>query len=380
MTIQKVPFKGCYVCSALGENPATPITDEHIIPQLIGGRKKKPILCKQHNDFAGDTIDPGLLEIFQTFRVYLGLIPTSKKKPKKWEAIRFKMPDSGQEFYINSYGDAYLADPKVTKTDLGHGKFQLNINASTDEEIKKLLKQIKNAFPKADTENFIRTDAPKDQSTHYNMSVLLAGDQIEKAVTKVAISYAVSEGIDPTDLKSVIRYCFEKGSGPFVTHIDDFLVGMVKNNSFNHTIVLHGSPVTKLLVAFIEFFGCAPFMVLLSDQYSGNAIDCSYTMDPTKKTLDNCSAKVTLTREDFDKLFKNDGLVPNGFLDCYKHGLAAAMLRQKSNRSAHEIIEKVFDQMKSEGHDCVTVKNVGLFSNYFAEEFLSRRLKERQTP
>jgi hypothetical protein len=142
----------CYACELDPKN--SPLSLEHFLPELIGGRKGLPILCNAHNSQAGHGLDIALLEAFQPFRVHLGLIPASGQKPKPYKALTVQFEGSDREFLLDSRGDLFLKTPVHEKTKLENGTIQIRLSASTPSEIGKLLAQLKKRYPKLKDSDF----------------------------------------------------------------------------------------------------------------------------------------------------------------------------------------------------------------------------------
>lgn len=364
----------CYACAIIPSG-SSKITDEHIIPQLLGGRKALPILCDLHNSYAGLKIDPGFLSVFQPFRVQLGLVQQTLDKPKPWTGLSVKLSTTGKEFLMNSVGDIFLSKPEFEKQDLGNGKLQIKIKASTEKEKNILLNQLQKKYPKMSYGDFKPDNGEIDPTAQYMVEVNLSGDPLKKAVAKVAIGFVISAGITAETMSSAIRYCFENESGNFVSHLDDFLTEQIKKGSFNHTIILHGSPATGLLVSFIEFFGCSPFMILLSDKYAGADICKSYTIDPTNYVEEIATPTIDLTKENFYHFFKHDDLVPNGFIECFKFGIAAASYRQVQNREISKVVDAAYAELDLKGKDLGQVELIKISEFVFDKYIMPKKLK-----
>jgi hypothetical protein len=363
----------CYAC-VVSQSEASTITEEHILPKIIGGRKTLPILCEHHNSYGGEKIDIGFIEAFQVFRVYLGLVPFSKDKPKRWNALPIKLSDTEKEFLMNSSGDVFLSNPEFEKKDLGNGKLQIKMKVSSEKEKNLLLKQLKKSYPKMEYADFIPEDNFNNPSAQLMMQVQLSGEPLKRAIAKVAIGFAVAMGICPEDLRPIISYCFLNQQGQFVSHLHDYLTSQIQMGSFNHTIVLNGNPESGLLVSFIEFFGCAPFIVLLSNTYAGEEFCTTYTIDPTKNIHETATSKVNLTKDQFYELFKHDDLVPNGFIDCFKTGLAAAMYRQKRCREISNVVDQAISHFNFNGKD-LDHKNIMAISEYVLTHYIIPMIK-----
>jgi hypothetical protein len=188
-------------------------------------------------------------------------------------------------------------------------------------------------------------------------------------VAKIAVGYAIGCNVRASELHAIIRYCLLGAQEEYVAHLCEPLTKALDTRRFNHTIVLSGSPSTGLLVAFIELFGCAPFLVALSHNYNGEDLLSSYAIDPTSGEELQSSAKVNLDRDSFKRLFVTGEDVPNGFIECYKTGLANAQAHQQLMREISDAVDGAFQLLRAKGFDGLTQENYPVFAKYIEENF-----------
>jgi hypothetical protein len=167
--------------------------------------------------------------LLQAFRVYLGLVPSSGKKPKLYHALPFKI--DGAEYLMDSKGDAYPAKPVVQKTSLGERSFQISISgAPSDAEL--ILGQIKAKFPNFSAGEFIPTSAKAGEDKNSVISVHLSSEKIRRAIAKIAVGFAVSREVPPKAMEPVIRYCIYGGSEEFIAHLSERVTRLLEQGKF----------------------------------------------------------------------------------------------------------------------------------------------------
>ena len=365
----------CYACS-LDPRESGP-SKEHFIPEVIGGVRKAPILCKEHNEEFGYRIDPALCEAFQVFRVFLGLVEEGSGKPRPNNALLVRFGD--QEFLLGSNGDIFLRHPKFISEDLPNGKKRIQIQASSAEESDQLLRQLKNRYPKLDASDFEKQPSQAKPDAYYSASFQIGGNTVFKALLKIAVGYAAFQGVDPLQMKSAIAGLLDHGEGDrgFVAPLKERITKVLDERRFNHTVIVYGSSETGLLVVFMELFGCAPYLVVLSKQYSGQEVHESYSLDPISGKEDICTSTLTMGRNELDVIFRPDEF-SDEFMNCVKLGLSAGIEHQRLSREVSDLISQGMSHMRELGHQELTQENMHIFSRFVADQFIQKRMGRRR--
>lgn len=269
----------CYNCSAplIGDS----LSDEHILPQSIGGRlKSKALLCRKCNNTFGNTIDKSIETCYESL---IALLALDRQRSEGLPVIKHLSTANGTLYNLINGRDPVEVKPPVTKSEEGY-----QINARDEEQFRTILKGFKKRFPKLDVEAVIQAATRETyylgEPLHFNFK--LGGEGMLRAVGKIALNYYIhSHGYSP-DLNEIIQVI--KGVAPLQKYIHQYPTPstyVLAPNEVSHTIYLKGDPKRKILYGWVNLFCFSGFIVNLSDQYSGPYFEETFCYDVLQKQV-----------------------------------------------------------------------------------------------
>ncbi|CAK3541873.1 putative HNH endonuclease 5 domain-containing protein [Vibrio crassostreae] len=290
----------CYICDrALNDNE---VSEEHIIPNALGGRlKSTKVLCETHNNELGKINDAAFVSIFEHI-TKLANIKTERKvsdelvggyNPSVGIAVSIKegvarpkrltFDEKSMTLYVPNTKMAQNYRKKIEKDGLDWNK--VTVVSSFDESDIVVF----NGF---DTEVF------------------------NKGLAKIATNFAVDRGIKRNDLDLVLDSGGFKSSikiYPYSPDVREILKGgdsSTDNYPF-HILALH-SDCYNNLYCYVELFSKFKHIVLLSNNYHGNEVHEHYYYSVSKskklKSAQYFSSYPQLNRfvqaQEIDKYYK----------------------------------------------------------------------------
>ncbi len=283
----------CWFCG-VEFSEITPSTIEHIIPTSLGGKLKANILCKECNEFFGQTIDSDFNEMlsFITAR-YSNLISDRNIKPQK-ECLLTLLNGNTIKVYCKNN----LFIPKKPYPD----------------DVNKILYGHKNAC-----KQFKKQPKYSDYEIHEDCTGIsaitldLKNDIFKKSMIKIAINFAIREKIkfdlnfnikdkQFINLNNVIPYFPQsKLEHYFEIHEDKYNPNYPIHSLKLFTLNYIGNNLH--LFCFIELFSTFKCYILLDNNYKGKEFILSYGQKTFIKQEDKSSTKNKNTI-DIDNNFK----------------------------------------------------------------------------
>ena len=128
-------------------------TKEHIIPNVIGGRKKiKGFICRACNSTSGDSWDKELAKQLNPLSLFFGI-----KRERRDVPSQLFETTSGDKLKLHANGSMADENPVFLETALDDGiSTRINIQARDIKEAKNMLKGVKKKYPKFDIEDAFR--------------------------------------------------------------------------------------------------------------------------------------------------------------------------------------------------------------------------------
>ena len=290
----------CYLCHKVLDNSNS--SKEHVIPNALGGKLTARILCHDCNNKLGSSCDAKLAEALKFFAYKVN----HSRSYGKVQEIELKL--NGHTVKAIPGGGFKACHPIIKISDK-----QIHIEAYGDDVENITENTLLNLLKKKKI-NSIQYDALKEQITKHIKVVdhpLIEGEIQFKNVwiglIKIAINYAVSQGVSYSELEEVIDLLLsndELKTIPFVNlYYSDNAFPEVKG-SICHIIHLIGDAKTKSLYCFISLYGVLQSIVLLSTRYRGESFSSSYAYDVWNDKEVTVSSPPLLTLKDLNKAFK----------------------------------------------------------------------------
>lgn len=257
------------------------LTEEHIIPQAIGGRLKAKLYCKECNDKFGEVLDKEISETFGHVGTMLQ-IQRERGSPRPFEV---KEISTNTELYFD--GRNLKRKRPIVKYQLSEDAKTLesaDVTARSEEELNKIMAGLKTKYQMPGNERKFQEPHAGPVDTTYARAIDTALSR--RAVTKMAYSLlchripsseVVSKAFDETRQYIKTGKGRELASANFVH--TRFMSDCIRPR---HKILINLDRRRGLVVGYVMIFGTYRFTILLSDTYRANlewpCLD--YTYDP----------------------------------------------------------------------------------------------------
>ena len=272
--------KYCALCPS--ELTASNRTNEHVIPNSIGGwLKVENFICVACNGRKGNDWDAEISAQFNWIVVMIGIM-RDRGEPSK-ELVKTV---SGDSYHILPEGVMVPAKFDFDKKEDGDN-VHISFVARSDKEAKTKIKELHKKYPQIDVIEALKQ--AKTQTTRLEEPLQIArslgGPRAGRSVVCTALAYAFSIGIDPHACENVQQFLHDP-TAPGACYGFFFARELVLNRPGDKTFLcvsLHGSKKNKNLVAYVEYFGIARWLVVLSNEYQGPSFVSTYAVDPTSQ-------------------------------------------------------------------------------------------------
>ena len=270
--------KFCALCRTSLTKPNND-SNEHIIPQAIGGRKKvRNFLCRSCNNDTGRKWDKELCDQLKPFCTMLDIRrQNGENKPVPLKGVDDK------EFVLNR--DASISIPRYTRVerDLGDTT-EVTIEAKSMRDAKRRLVQEARKRSNLNVEEIL-SDATSlrdhmQAPLRMSLPLFLSGESAGRSIVKSCLALAYQAGLSVNDCENARRYLEGTGEACF-GHYNE--TDLVKNRPVGicfHSVCVSGDPTKGLILGYVEYFGYQRIVVLLSDNYNGEEFAICYAIDP----------------------------------------------------------------------------------------------------
>ena len=273
-------------------------SEEHIIPQAIGGKLcVKGLLCINCNSMTGKW-DAVVCQQLNPLSLFFGVIRDRGKVPPQIFSTT-----AGERLKAHVDGSFSLEKPNYQEMVTEHG-IEIKIAARSDYELSKILKGVKRKYPK------ISLAEIKQKAVHIERypeglilkSLKFGGEKAGRSIVKTALSFAFNMGVDVSLCETALKYLKGSDQAPFGYYSHNIVVGRPVGVPM-HCVSISGNPAEKLLLAYVEYFGFLRMIVCLSDQYLGEEISKTYAFNPATGGYLDVNIRITLRRGELQELY-----------------------------------------------------------------------------
>ena len=269
----------CFMCKK-----PKPLTQEHIIPQAIGGRLKGKIYCKDCNSTYGQALDD---EISNQFG-WVGTLLNIKRERGKTQPYTVKDLRSGIILVFD--GEGLKRKKPIVKISSKDGKKleHADITARSDKELKEICAAIKKRYKLSGDLKTFKDSHPGP--TDAEKEITIDNDLLRRAVSKIAYGFLCIKLPKDTVLSSsfgAIKAYIKNGNATSLAHANFVHTKFMRDNVRPlHKIHVSLNRRKNLLVGFVSLFGTYRFTVLLADDFHSQIewADLDYTYDPVRGT------------------------------------------------------------------------------------------------
>lgn len=262
------------------------LSEEHVIPQALGGKLSEWIYCIDCNSTFGADIDAELIKSVQFYATALGIKRTrGKNQPYDVSLAEggTKLTFDGKEFKRKK--------PSVTIQKTGEKVSYVDVKARTESELKRIIYNIKKKHNISDDIECFedKHPGPTDTITEFEFD----NDKIRRCISKIAYSLLCirlpsaqvqSNAFD--EVRNYIRF----GSGDNLSSANYVHTGFMTDGIRPlHKIHISLNRRNNLVVGFVCLFGTFIYTTLLSREFRSSldwpGID--HTLDPvTSKVIE----------------------------------------------------------------------------------------------
>lgn len=255
------------------------LSEEHVIPQALGGKLSEWIYCIDCNSTFGADIDAELIKSIQFYGTALGIKRTrGKNQPYDVSLAKdsTKLMFNGKEFKRKK--------PSVTIEKTGDKVSYVDVKARSESELKRIILNIKKKYDISDDIEYFedKHPGPTDTITEFEFD----NDKIRRCVAKIAYSLlcirlpsaqVLSSAFD--EVRNYIRF----GTGDNLSSANYVHTGFMTDGIRPlHKIHICLNRRDNLVVGFVCFFGTFIYTTLLSREFR-SALDwpgIDHTLDP----------------------------------------------------------------------------------------------------
>ncbi|MGY3872587.1 HNH endonuclease [Aeromonas dhakensis] len=267
-------MSNCYICNT--ELAGRNVTEEHIILNACGGRlTSKDLICVKCNSTLGErydaTLASQLLFLSNSFNV--------KRHRKTVPNIVATDIKTGIAYNIRPGGYPELKVPRI-KIENSDKEVTINVNAKDKKQLEQVLSGLQRKYPQIDTA--MLESKIKKESVYLNDSLRISssvgGDDTFRAVCKAAINFYIHSGGERLFIQHLLGYIIGNDEVDCVfNYPSDMVMGLLTEHEIAHLIHLRGCPQTRLLYCYIEYFSAHCFLTILNDDYTGAALNKTYS-------------------------------------------------------------------------------------------------------
>ena len=371
-------FKQCVLC----DRPITAENDseEHIIPNSIGGRKTvKGFICKECNGSTGREWDAELARQLNSLSLFFGISRDRGEVPPQL----FKTT-TGEKLWKNADGSLMPHKPQYEENHTESG-IQINVNARTWKETRKILKGITAKYPQLDFNEIMATAKIQydylEGMLKYNLQV--GGHDFGRSIVKSALALAVKSDLDAISCEVARNYLINTDAEAcFGYYYERDLIANRPDDVVLHCISVSGNPETRQLLGYVEYFGIHRMVVCLSSNYDGEEFSNTYGINPISSEELDLGVNLSLTPEDILATYRYEK-IPEGSLEKAIHKVIPIGMKRSYEQELNRVVRRAYEHaLKESGAkegDVMTEELARTLSRVIAEQvppFFLRMLRK----
>jgi hypothetical protein len=292
---------------ALCEKPFSIVgdSDEHIIPNSIGGRRKiRSFICTGCNCRAGETWDA---EIWRQFCLIASMHGIERERGDI-PAIPVRTAAGKQ---LKLLPDGSLTLRKIIFEKVPHsqgGGSVINAAVRTMEEAKSMAKSVAANYPSVNVQEVLSKVRSNSEflDSPLTFSASFGGPLGGRSMVKTAIAMALAAGIRPSACDLALPYLLNENSGaPYGLFYARDLVSERPASYTPHIVSVYGDPRSGYLWGYVEYFGLARIVVPLSERYDGRAISSTYAFNPANGKEIAIGVDLSFSDEEIERIKAN---------------------------------------------------------------------------
>lgn len=226
-----------------------------------------------------------------------------------------------------------LAKPTVEESNLDGQPF-LSIVARDAKEMRMILKGYQKKYPGTNLESLVKnathTKEYLDEPLTFSMEI--GGEMAFRSVVKTAINCYLLKGGTQEHIKHLVPYL--RGNETLQIawiHYPTDILYSPDSEAITHIIRIVGCSKEGILYAYIELFNAYNYLVVLNDEYKGEALDVTYAFDVFKLHEVQANVPISYSRTQVLEFIRN---APREYVENFKHRFnwILAVAKQRGNR------------------------------------------------
>lgn len=328
----------CDVCITAAND-----TNEHVLPNAIGGRKKiKGFICRTCNSQSGDDWDAELAKQLNPLSLFFGISRERGDVPSQ-----ILNTVGGESYTIHPEGSMGIVKPVLEKKETENG-MEISFSARDMREARQMLTGLKKKYPEIDVDIFLKS--AQRVSTYTNdplhMPLQFGGHKAGRSLVKSTLAIAASAGVSPKACENARNYLItENAETCFGYYYERDLILNRPEGVVFHCVAVKGNPETRQLLGYVELYGSFRVVVCLSENYSNSEFYNSYSIDPISGNQLDLKVDLSLTQDEIRAAYKYEKIPPGSMKAAMDKvmplGISNAFEREK-NRVLTLAVEYAF--------------------------------------
>ena len=300
MTVQECVLCGCALTEANS-------TDEHIISNAIGGRKKVAgFICRNCNSETGSKWDSELARQLNPLSLYLGIRRQRGSVPSETFPTL-----SGGSVRVGADGRMTTGKPEMVETVEGDAT-RIHVNAPNMREMRRQMEGLRRKHPQLRDRSLDDLMSSVRIGSYYSRDPIeisreFGGYETGRSLVKSAVALVYDAGIDPKRCDLALDYLLNEDTEPcfgyFYERGSDLVVNRPAKLPF-HCVHVEGCSSTATLLGYVEFYGIWRMVLCLSETYSGRDFSHTYAIDPVNGEEMNVLVKMDISVSDIREAYE----------------------------------------------------------------------------
>jgi hypothetical protein len=281
-------------------------SDEHIIPNSIGGRRKiRSFICTGCNSRTGETWDA---ELWRQF-CHIASMHGTERERGDFPAIPVKTASGKQ---LKLLPDGSLTPHSVTFEKVpnpqGQG-FLITAAVRTMEEAEKMVKSVAAKHPEVDVEEVLSKVQSNSEflDSPLTFGAVFGGPLGGRSMVKTAIAMALDAGVRPSSCDLALPYLLDENrDAPYGLFYERDLVSERPVSYTPHIVSVRGDSGSGYLWGYVEYFGLARIVVPLSNRYDGETFSSTYAFNPANGKETGIRVDLSFSDEEIERIKANE--------------------------------------------------------------------------
>jgi hypothetical protein len=347
-------------------------SNEHIIPNAIGGRKKiKQFICVDCNNKTGSEWDAELAKQLEPMSLYLRI-----KRERGEIKPQIFSTSSGKTIRLKNDGTMEYPKPLIKEEyceDTKSGTIHAGLRSK--REAKQLIDGYKRKGYKIQNEEGILNSLETKRSylnEFVNLNISIGGDKAGRSIVKSLVAFAVCNNVNLDNCTLAIKYLREKDTEACFGYWNDR--DFIKNREKGvpiHCVALRGIKEQSLLVGYIEFFGIWRIVSCLSDSYNGENFFSSYAINPINGEEIKINIDLNILHSEIRDSYDYKMFSTETFNDDMSNIISIAQeyyAKQEQDRVFSNAVDKAFKSCGAENGEILTKEHIDKINSIILKE------------